>query len=57
MAAIREKLGITGTLGDLGITKADLEKLASTAIRDPCLATNPRRATLHDIEKIYEKAL
>jgi alcohol dehydrogenase class IV len=57
VTAIREKLGITETLGDLGITKSDLPNLASTAIRDPCLATNPRRATLHDIEKIYEKAL
>ena len=57
VTAIREKLGITETLGDLGITKSDLPNLASTAIRDPCLATNPRRAALHDIEKIYEKAL
>jgi alcohol dehydrogenase class IV len=57
VAALREQLGITERLGDLGVTKADLPRLAATAIRDPCLATNPRRATIHDIEQIYEKAL
>ncbi len=57
VAAMREELGITTRLGDLGVTKADLPKLAATAIRDPCLATNPRRATVHDIVQIYEKAL
>jgi alcohol dehydrogenase class IV len=57
IASMRESLGITVTLGDLGVTEADLPKLAGTAIRDPCLATNPRRATVHDIEQIYEKAL
>jgi alcohol dehydrogenase class IV len=57
VAALRDELGITTRLGELGVTKADLPRLAATAIRDPCLATNPRRATVHDIERIYEKAL
>jgi len=57
IAAMREHLGITITLSDLGVTRADLPKLAATAIHDPCLATNPRKATVHDLEKIYEKAL
>jgi alcohol dehydrogenase len=57
VAAMRENLGITVRLGDLGVRKSDLPKLAATAIRDPCLATNPRKATVRDLEKIYEKAL
>ncbi len=57
VAELREGLGITVRLGDLGVTKADLPALAATAIRDPCLATNPRKATIHDIEQIYEQAL
>ncbi|MFA5266698.1 MAG: alcohol dehydrogenase-like regulatory protein ErcA [Methanoregula sp.] len=57
IAAMRENLGITVTLSDLGVTRADLPKLAATAIRDPCLATNPRKATVRDLEMIYEKAL
>jgi alcohol dehydrogenase len=54
---MRENLGITMTLGDLGVKKSDIPRLAATAVRDPCLATNPRKATIRDIEKIYEKAL
>jgi alcohol dehydrogenase len=57
VASMRENLGITMRLGDLGVRKSDLEKLAATAIRDPCLATNPRKATVRDLEQIYEKAL
>jgi alcohol dehydrogenase class IV len=57
VAAMRENLGITVRLGDLGVRKSDLPKLAATAIRDPCLATNPRKATVRDLEQIYEKAL
>jgi alcohol dehydrogenase class IV len=57
VAEMRESLGITVRLGDLGVRKSDLPKLAATAIHDPCLATNPRKATVRDLEKIYEKAL
>lgn len=45
------------TLGDRGITRSDLPVLARTAFADPCLATNPRRATVEDLESIYEEAL
>lgn len=57
VASFRESLGVEVTLGDLGVTRADLPQLAATAMRDPCLATNPRKATVHDLEMIYEKAL
>ena len=54
---LRETLGITERLSDLGVTRQDLPQLAKKAIRDPCLATNPRKMTVEDIERIYEKAL
>jgi alcohol dehydrogenase len=57
VTAMREQLGVTATLGDLGVKKTDIPELAKKAMRDPCLATNPRRATQRDIEQIYEKAL
>lgn len=53
----RESLGITDTLGDLGVTRADLPELARNALHDPCMATNPRQPTEKDIERIYEEAL
>ncbi len=54
---LRESLGVTETLTDLGITRKDIPELARKAIRDPCLATNPKKVTLGDLEQIYEKAL
>jgi alcohol dehydrogenase len=57
IVAFRERLGVTEHLRDLGVTKTDIPELARKAIRDPCLATNPRRATVHDLEHIYEQAL
>ena len=57
ITSFREQLGVTERLRDLGVTKSDIPELARKAIRDPCLATNPRRATVHDLEKIYEQAL
>jgi len=57
VVSLREKLGVTENLRDLGVTENDIPVLARKAIRDPCLATNPRRATVHDLEQIYEHAL
>ena len=54
---LRETLGITDTLGDLGVTKQDIPVLAQNALQDPCMATNPRQPTVKDIERIYEEAL
>lgn len=55
--AFRERLGMTETLGDLGITRENIPDLARNAMRDPCMATNPRQPTIEDIEQIYEAAL
>jgi alcohol dehydrogenase len=57
ITAMRDQVGVTETLGDLGVKKTDIPELAKKAIHDPCLATNPRKATVQDIERIYEKAL
>lgn len=57
LRSLRESLGVTDRLSDLGVTKKDLPELAKKAIQDPCLATNPRKMTVADIEKVYEKAL
>lgn len=57
ITSLREKLGVTETLGDLGVTKKEIPALAQNAIRDPCMATNPRKPTVRDIEHIYEDAL
>jgi alcohol dehydrogenase class IV len=54
---LRESLGVTASLGDLGVTREEIPTLARNALRDPCMATNPRQPTAKDIERIYEEAL
>ncbi len=53
----RHQVGIRQTLGDLGVTQSDIPQLAENAFNDACVATNPKPATIQDIEKIYEQAL
>ncbi len=53
----KKEAGINITLKELGVNKKDLDKLANNAIKDPCLATNPRNPKLEDIKDIYERAL
>ncbi|MDD4137611.1 MAG: iron-containing alcohol dehydrogenase, partial [Methanoregula sp.] len=55
--SLRESLGCTATLSDMGVSKKDIPELAKKAKRDPCLATNPRKPTLDDIGRMYEYAL
>lgn len=57
LSTLREAAGIHTTVGSLGATKKDVHLLALNAANDACLATNPRRATPTDIERLYEEAL
>jgi alcohol dehydrogenase len=54
IAALRQGLGITQRLSDFGVREADLPQLAEFAAQDPCLSTNPRAATLDQIEAIFK---
>lgn len=55
IADLRKLLGITNNLKDMGVLLADLSKLAKSSSQDPCLATNPREATISEIESIYQQ--
>jgi alcohol dehydrogenase len=57
IVALRQKAGITTTIGALGVTRGDIPQLATNAFNDPCFATNPRDASVQDIESLYERAL
>ncbi|HBF34639.1 TPA: alcohol dehydrogenase [Candidatus Sumerlaeota bacterium] len=54
---LRCDAGITQTLGEYGVNTSVSERLAYNASLDPCLATNPREATVEEIKAIYERAL
>ncbi len=55
--SLREQVGISVSLSDLGIRASDTKDLAEKAYIDPCLITNPREANLKDIEVLYNEAL
>jgi alcohol dehydrogenase len=54
---LRTRLGIDWELEYLGLRREDIPTLSRIALNDPSLATNPRIATLQDIERLYERAL
>jgi len=53
----KKSCGIQNTLSDVGVTRELIPNLAQNAYHDPCIVTNPRKATIQDIEAIYEAAL
>jgi len=53
---LKRDAGITKTLAGAGVKKSDIPTLAKKAHNDPCLLTNPRKASARDIEVIYEQA-
>ena len=57
IVALRERAGIRTTIGALGVGPGDIAQLAINAHRDPCAATNPRPASVAEIERIFADAL
>jgi len=57
IGALRCRLGVVDSLATRGVRSSDIAELASHAINDACIVTNPRRVTLADIETIYGEAL
>lgn len=53
---LRENAGIRPRLRDLNLQREDIPALAENAFNDPCLATNPRVASVEDIQGCYERA-
>ena len=54
---LKESVGIRRTLRDIGLREADIPALAATALKDACMATNPREFCQEEVEEIYRKCL
>lgn len=52
LQSLRKDLNITNRLIDLGVKLPDIRLLAEFALKDPCVASNPREATQADLEEI-----
>ncbi|HXE97689.1 MAG TPA: alcohol dehydrogenase-like regulatory protein ErcA [Dongiaceae bacterium] len=54
---LKAAAGIVRTLNDLGVGRSDMNFFSDHALKDPCMATNPRKASQRDIEVVYEESL
>lgn len=54
---IKRAAGMNNVLKDIGVGRSDVPLLSKKALHDPCLVTNPRKATQRDLEVIYEESL
>lgn len=54
--SLNKDIGIP-KLSELGVTEADIPKLAEEAMKGGDRHTNPRSTTIEDFKKLYEKAL
>lgn len=50
-------IGLAKGLAEFGIKEEMIEFLSKNALNDACLVTNPRKASLQDIEAIFRRAL
>ena len=57
IVTLRMNTGVRTTIGALGVGREDIAQLSLNAYNDPCSATNPRKASVREIESIYENAL
>ncbi|WP_421902604.1 alcohol dehydrogenase-like regulatory protein ErcA [Maridesulfovibrio sp.] len=57
IVSLSRAAGINMSLGDLGLTRDEIPKLAEMALKDACMVTNPVELSQEDVEKIYEAAL
>jgi len=54
---LKKKAGVARTLAQVGVGRNDVALYSKHALKDPCMATNPRRASKRDIEVVYEESL
>ena len=57
LAALRTRIGIRDSLAARGVRSSDIPELAGHAVEDACIVTNPRFATVADVQAIYGEAI
>ena len=54
---LKTRIGLTGRLGDHGVTAAQLPRLVEIAVADICHKTNPRPVNAQDFRRLFEGAM
>tara|TARA_R110001592_G_scaffold98623_1_gene281396 strand:+ start:226 stop:1389 length:1164 start_codon:yes stop_codon:yes gene_type:complete len=57
ISQLKARVGLTQSLGQSGVSLADIPELSGKALTDPCILTNPRKSNQRDVEVVYEEAL
>jgi alcohol dehydrogenase len=52
-----DEVGVPKSLSDLGVTAEDIPRLSQLTLGDACLTTNPRSASLAEVETLFRAAL
>jgi 1,3-propanediol dehydrogenase len=54
---LADEVGVPRGLAELGVAEADLPQLARSTLADACMSTNPRTATVGEVEDLFRTAL
>lgn len=54
---LADEVGVPTGLGAIGVREPDVPRLARLTLGDACLTTNPRTATVEQIENLFREAL
>ena len=57
MKDFKASLNIDKSFGEFGLKEDEIPQLSQNAIRDACMATNPKKTSIEDIKKIYEQSI
>lgn len=57
VATLARRVGVPAGLAQLGVTEADLPRLAELTLGDACMSTNPRPATVEQVMTMFRAAL
>jgi 1,3-propanediol dehydrogenase len=52
-----EDIGLAKGLGQIGLKEEFIPQLSRNAMKDACIVTNPRSATVEEIEAIFRKSM
>ncbi|MDJ0514506.1 MAG: iron-containing alcohol dehydrogenase [Methyloceanibacter sp.] len=55
--SFNEDLDMPANLGEMGVKNEDVPHLAEYALADPCAATNPRPATVSEMQALFRRAI
>lgn len=57
MKDFKASLNIDKRFGEFGLKENEIEQLSNNAIKDACMATNPKKILVDDIKRIYEQSI